>query len=152
MSKKDWIDKAFKDAVDMPKAWYDPDNPQRKWVNGLFEKKFEVYKQTKSKVKPCEEKVNWWIGTPGEVEMININEMRKELEKMGKEDSIEFVANKLAEAKIFNIVCASNFGRGPAEIEEITSAIVKRASEIEDKVFKKWAIGIVDNLYRALSE
>lgn len=64
LSKKDWIDKAFKDAVDMPKCWSDPDNPQKKRFNSLFRKEFEPYLQKESKVKPCKEKVDWWCETP----------------------------------------------------------------------------------------
>lgn len=44
MSKKDWIDKAFKDAIDAQ-------------VNSLIEKEFKFYMQKENKVKPCEEKV-----------------------------------------------------------------------------------------------
>lgn len=37
---------------------------KRACFNSLFEKEFEFYLQKESKVKPCEEKVNWWCGTP----------------------------------------------------------------------------------------
>ena len=37
---------------------------KREWINSLFEKEFEFYRQKESKVKPCEEKVSWWCGSP----------------------------------------------------------------------------------------
>lgn len=88
MSKREWIDKAFKDAVDAPKGWDDPDNPQREWVNSLLEKEFEFYKQL-SKVKPCEEKINWWIESPKNIPRLKVEDI---LPYLSDSEQIEFIA------------------------------------------------------------
>lgn len=84
--------------------------------------------------------------------MIDINEIRYELYKMGQADSIEYVANKLAEARIYSIVCAANFGREIEDKEEITNAIIERASEIEDEIYKKALLEVLDRVFRKEQE
>lgn len=66
MSKKDGIDKTFKDEV-------------AAWVNSLYEKEFKFYLQEGRKVKPREEKVNWWVGSPALIPPLKVGDILRYL-------------------------------------------------------------------------